>query len=150
MPNQSQMKINKSLPVFVISYLFILLFIYAAASKLMDYDKFKIQVGQSPLLTNYAGVIAWFIPALEIVIAVLLTVKRTVLLGLYASLSLMVMFTVYIILILNFAERVPCSCGGILERMSWTTHLVFNIVFVALALAGILLGSEKKQRLNNP
>jgi uncharacterized membrane protein YphA (DoxX/SURF4 family) len=145
------MKLNKPIIVFIISYLFILLFLYASASKLMEYDKFKVQVGQSPLLTDFAGLIAWLIPAVEIGIAVLLTLKRTVLAGLYAAFSLMIMFTVYIILILNFAERVPCSCGGILEKMSWKEHLVFNLVFVALALAGILLESKiKEQRLSKP
>ncbi|MEJ0031509.1 MAG: MauE/DoxX family redox-associated membrane protein [Bacteroidota bacterium] len=41
----------------------------------------------------------------------------------------MVMFTAYIVVITRFSEYTPCSCGGVLEKMSWDQHLVFNIGF---------------------
>lgn len=129
-----------------IGYLFILLFLYAAANKLLDFQKFKVQLGQSPLLTDYATVIAWLVPSVEIIICILLYFKRTQLIGLYASFSLMLMFTIYITIILNFAERIPCSCGGILDQMGWVAHLIFNIAFVLLAVAGIFLHGKFNQR----
>ncbi len=69
----------------------------------------------------------------------MLIIPRLRLLALYASFSLMVMFTVYIFIVLNYSPFVPCSCGGILEKMGWTEHLFFNIGFVFLAMIGILL-----------
>jgi uncharacterized membrane protein YphA (DoxX/SURF4 family) len=126
----------------IICLLFIVLFVYAAANKLMDVEKFRVQIGQSPLLTAFAPWVAWLIPILEIVISVMLTVSRFRLVGLYAAFSLMLMFTTYIIAILSFSEYVPCSCGGILEKLGWTEHLVFNIVFVLLALVGIVVESR--------
>lgn len=135
---------RKFIFVQLVSYLYMLLFIYAAASKLMTFGHFKLTIGQSPLLTDYAGILAWLVPAVEIVIVLLLAFKRTLLLGLYASFGLMVVFSVYIFLIVNFADRVPCSCGGILEKMSWEQHLVFNLVFVGLGLIALLF--EKKHR----
>jgi hypothetical protein len=57
----------------------------------------------------------------------------------------MVMFTTYIIAITQFSDYIPCSCGGILQKMNWNQHLVFNIVFTGFSLAGILL--EKQQAL---
>lgn len=133
---------TKSIIVQLSCYLFFLLFLYAAANKLMDFQKFSVQLGQSPLLTDYANFIAWFIPAVEILIALFLINKGTLLFGLYGSIGLMLMFTAYIIIILNFAERIPCSCGGILEKMGWTEHLVFNIFFVLLALLAIILETK--------
>jgi hypothetical protein len=59
--------------------------------------------------------------------------------ALYASLTLMTIFTAYIIAILQFSYTIPCSCGGVLSKLSWQTHLVFNIGFMVLAAAGILL-----------
>lgn len=130
--------------VLVISYLLILLFLYAAANKLMDYQKFQVQLGQSPILTGFAPFVAWFIPAIEVIISVLLIFQGTRLIGLYASFSLMVMFSAYIFIVLKFAVRVPCSCGGILDKMGWTEHLIFNLVFVLLAAVGIILQSGMK------
>jgi hypothetical protein len=116
----------------IISALFVVLFVYAAVTKLIDYGKFRVQVGQSPLLTAFAGTVAWLVPAVEIIVAAMLTVLRFRLSGLYASFGLMVMFTAYIVVITQFSEYVPCSCGGVLEKLSWNEHLVFNLVFVAL------------------
>lgn len=122
----------------IVSALFVVLFTYAAVTKLIDYPKFRVQIGQSPLLTAYAGTVAWLVPALEIIVAAMLTVLRFRLLGLYASFALMVMFTAYIVVITRFSEYVPCSCGGVLEKLSWNEHLVFNLVFVALGCVAIL------------
>ncbi|UFH34909.1 DoxX family protein [Flavobacterium acetivorans] len=123
----------------IISYLFIVLFTYAAVNKLLDFENFQVQLGQSPLLSAFAGWVSWGVPIVELIIALLLVFPKYRLAGLLAAFSLMVMFTAYIIIILNFSSFVPCSCGGILEKMSWTQHLVFNIAFILLAAAGILI-----------
>ncbi|MFV0227484.1 tellurium resistance protein TerC [Empedobacter falsenii] len=122
-----------------ICYLFIILFIYAAVSKLMDFENFQIQLAQSPLLSAYAGFISYAVIIVEIVIVLLLCIKRTQQIGLYASYGLMLAFTVYIYLIINYSDFVPCSCGGILEKLGWTEHLIFNIIFVGLAVIAIYL-----------
>jgi uncharacterized membrane protein YphA (DoxX/SURF4 family) len=132
----------------IIAVLFILLFIYAAISKLMDYPKFRAQLGQSPLLTSTAEWVAWIIPAMEIIISLLLVTGRFRLIGLYASFSLMVMFSTYIIVITKYSEFVPCSCGGVLQNMSWNQHLAFNIVFTLLGLFGILLQTDQNIKGN--
>lgn len=137
---------KKSVILEVISFSFIILFVYAAVTKLLDYEKFTVQIGQSPLLTDIAGFVGWFIPSIEIVIAVMLGFIRTRLMGLYGAFAMMVMFTGYIIAILGFSEDIPCSCGGVLEKLGWKEHLVFNIAFVVIALAGILLLSPKRRR----
>lgn len=136
---------KKQLVIEIISFLFILLFVYAALMKLMDVEKFTVQLGQSPLLMAFAPLFAWGVPIIELVIAAMLIFSRTRLVGLYASFTLMVMFTVYIIIILNFASHVPCSCGGILEDMNWTEHLVFNIGFVLISIVGVVLTSHPSE-----
>jgi hypothetical protein len=137
----------------IISGLFTLLFLYAAGNKLLDYQKFKVQVGQSPILTQYAAEVALFIPIVEIVIAILLlrsiNYQKSTITALLASYSIMVMFSAYIIVILNFAERIPCSCGGILDQMGWTTHLIFNLAFVAMAIAGVVIQYKIKEKEAN-
>lgn len=125
--------------VYSLSLLFALLFVYAAASKLLDFDTFQNQLGQSPLLSAYAGVLPLVVPVAEIIIAVLLCTKRFRLWGLYAFFTLMVMFTTYIFIILNFSSFTPCSCGGVLEKLGWTEHLIFNVVFILLAGFAIVL-----------
>lgn len=125
--------------VLVVAYLYILLFVYAAVSKLLDFETFTVQLAQSPLLSAYAGIIAWLVPGLEILISIFLMIPRYRRVALYASFFLMVMFTTYIVIILNFSDFIPCSCGGVLEKLGWGEHLIFNIVFIGLAAVAILL-----------
>ncbi|ROI10081.1 tellurium resistance protein TerC [Chryseobacterium sp. H3056] len=122
---------------FYISYFFALLFIYAAVSKMLDFENFQVQLAQSPLLSAYAGFISYGVLALELLTAGALLWNKTRRAALYASFGLMVAFTVYIYLILNYSDYIPCSCGGILEKMSWGQHLFFNSVCVVLAWSGI-------------
>lgn len=122
-----------------IRLLFILLFVYTAVSKFLDYENFRAVIGQSPLLTRFAPVLAIVVPVAEIVIALLLVLPRYRRTGLYASFAMMMLFTTYIIVLMTLAEKIPCSCGGVISRMTWTQHLYFNIFFVLLALLGMWL-----------
>ncbi|MTH15897.1 DoxX family protein [Flavobacterium sp. LC2016-01] len=134
-----------------ICLLYILLFIYASASKLMDFQHFRIQLGQSPLLSAFTEQVAVIVPVTEILICVLLLIPKYKPAGLFAAYGLMVMFTAYIFIILNYTSFVPCSCGGVLEKLGWQSHLIFNLFFVFLAVFGIILhggGTHKFHFIN--
>jgi hypothetical protein len=122
----------KTIFIEVVSLLFVLLFVYAATNKGLDFENFQVQLGQSPLLSAFASWVSWLVLIVEFSIAVLLLFPKTRIKALYAGFCLMSMFTAYIFIMLNFSSFVPCSCGGILEKMSWTEHLIFNMVFVFL------------------
>ena len=74
---------SKRIIVGVISIMFVLLFVYAASSKFFDFQKFQVQLSQSPLLTRNAILISWIIPILEIGISLLLSSELLRLPGLY-------------------------------------------------------------------
>ena len=135
---------HKNILLEIICMLFILLFVYAAISKFLVFDEFKIQIGQSPVLTAYTSWVAWGVPTIEILISLLLVVPKFRLPALYAAFTLMIMFTTYIFIILNFSDFIPCSCGGVLEKLGWTEHLIFNIIFVVLAFIGVMILSPQK------
>ena len=127
-----------------ISALLILLFLYASMSKFMDFYTFTGEMMNQPLAHYLSRFLIWFIPITEIVLCLLLLFERTRLLGLYGSLGFMSLFTIYsIIILLNFFGRIPCSCGGVIRRLTWRQHIVFNLFFVALSIGGILLQRRK-------
>jgi hypothetical protein len=128
----------KILVIEIVSYLFIILFVYAASSKFFDYQNFAAQLGRSPMLARFDGWF-WLVPVIEIIVSLFLAIPKFKLLGLYSSFSLMTMFSAYIFVILRFSEYIPCSCGGVLQKMSWSVHFWFNIAFVFLAASAILL-----------
>jgi uncharacterized membrane protein YphA (DoxX/SURF4 family) len=133
----------------VIVILYVILFLYTAISKIMDYSIFKEQIATSPLLAPISKPIAWSLPWTEFLVTVFLVTPRWRLKGLIAAFTLMVLFTVYIIGILTFNKNIPCSCGGALEALSWGQHIVFNMLFIALAITGIILQIQIKRENRN-
>ena len=136
---------TKNIIVEVICMLFVLLFVYAAISKVLDFENFQIQLAQSPLLSAYAGFVSWGVIIFELLVFLMLVFPKYRIIGLYCSFVLMVMFSMYIYIILHYSPYVPCTCGGILEKMNWREHFVFNIFFIIIGLLAILISPVKKQ-----
>lgn len=133
---------EKKVIIEIICFLFIFLFIYASLSKILKYEDFAFTMMQSPLLNGYERILMWLVPSLELLVVPLLLIPKYRQVGLHASFSLMITFSVYIIAIQFVGDEIPCSCGGILGRMSWTAHLIFNIGFASLGAVGILLNTS--------
>lgn len=132
----------KGILVEVIVYLFVLLFVYTAGSKLMTFESFKNVLGHSPLIQNYNTLIAWAIVSIEIVIGVVLIIPKSRKIGLYGSFLLMLLFTVYVIYMVFSGIKLPCYCGGVISSMTWQQHIWFNLFFTALAGIGIRLSKK--------
>ena len=112
-----------------VSFLLIVLFIYAAVSKLLDFSHFKWEMHNQELFPFLQMMLIYLLPASELFIVALLAVVRIQTTGLYASVLLIALFTGYTFLvIMHVFKRVPCSCGGILEHMGWPAHFIFNAV----------------------
>lgn len=129
---------KRQVTIDIIVFLIIGLFVYAAVSKLIDYDRFEATIGKSPLITNHARWLAPLIPFGELGISLALLLPKFRMIGLYMSFILMLTFTIYIAYILTFSPYIPCSCGGILNNMGWTEHLFFNVVYTIITLLGII------------
>lgn len=139
----------------VIVGLVIVLFVYAAVSKLADFDLFRRQMLIQVFPLWLSSILVWAIPLAELIAAIMLLFSNTMLKGLYLSCLLMTAFTGYIALVLlHIFKKVPCSCGGILQNMGWETHLIFNAVFLILIIMAIILkkkgGLVTKKKMIKP
>ena len=128
----------------LISGLLLLLFLYTSLSKFADHETFKNVLLASPLLSPLADLIAWVLPFIEIVIVVLLFIPAFRLKGLYASLITILLFTLYLIYMILFTPNLPCSCGGVVQLLTWPQHIVFNLFFIFLSVIGILFYRRAK------
>lgn len=119
--------------------LFVILFVYTAISKFLEFGLFKAQIGMSPVLAPVSTLVGWVVPLAEIIDSVMLLIPALRLKGLYLALAMMLSFTIYIILIMKLSAHLPCSCGGVIELLSWRDHLILNCAYILLAIAGIFL-----------
>lgn len=126
----------------IICSILILLFAYAGLSKLVDHAMFYVQLVRMPFLSSFAGFIAWALPLLEFAIVAALLFPATMRYGLYAAFVLLSMFVLFLLVMVMFTTSLPCSCGGIIAKLTWQQHIVFNVFFVALSIAGIWLHNK--------
>ena len=136
----------KNVIVEITSALFILLFVYTAINKILEFSSFQETLKESPLMSVMYIPVSWGVPIVELLITVLLFLPRFRKYGLYASFFLMALFTVYIGYMLIYTPKLPCSCGGIISSLSWKQHLVLNSTLTLLALVAIVL--QKKINKN--
>ena len=130
----------------LITTLLVILFTYTALSKILDVDTFHKQMLNQPLPETLSQNLVWLVPVSEITTSIFLILKPLRLHGFVLAFLLMLAFTLYVSLILaNTFAYIPCSCGGILNTLSWEAHLIFNIVFTLLALAGIIIERKRRQ-----
>jgi hypothetical protein len=132
----------------IIIFLLVLLFVYTASSKLLDFEQFKGQMQNQALPRWTAILLIWTLPGIEILTSLLLLYQPTRILGFYIAFALLSLFTLYILLILlNYFGRVPCSCGGVIKSLGWKMHLVFNLFFLLLTVAGISIIYRERRAL---
>lgn len=118
----------------VVSGVLILLFLYTALSKLWEHGKFKAVLQVSPLLSPYATALSWIVPVTEVALVILLVSPVTRRVGFTCSAILLAVFTLYLVYMMLFTPDRPCSCGGVIEQLSWVGHIALNLVMMALAI----------------
>ncbi|WP_461789462.1 MauE/DoxX family redox-associated membrane protein [Pedobacter sp.] len=121
------------------------LFLYAGITKLMNIHFFELQLKLSPWISNFNRILAWALPSFEIAIAVMLLIGgkfRT--LALYCFGSSLLVFSIYISVVLISGRKAPCSCGGLIQKLSWTEHISLNLSFVVISIITLQLIIQEK------
>ena len=129
---------NREIITDIAVYLFIVLFMYTAASKLLTVKSFASTLAKSPLIGNLNMIVAYAIPIVEILISLVLIFPSFRKAGLWASFLLMLAFTAYLMYMVFSGNELPCHCGGVISRMTWQQHIWFNLGFVALGITGLI------------
>ncbi|MFN8271953.1 MAG: hypothetical protein U0U33_16925 [Chitinophagaceae bacterium] len=133
----------------VIAGLLILLFVYTALSKLDNYSFFQAQLSLYPFIGLFGGTLAWAIPAMELIITLLLLIPAYRTKGLKAALILLIAFTVYLLLMILYTPDLPCSCGGVIQSLTWTQHIFFNCGFIMVTLVAVLMSKHNEHTKKN-
>lgn len=124
--------------------LIIVLFVYASLSKFLAFHKFIGDIHNQPLPKSWKPILVWVIPRTELVLSALLIFDKSRLIGYWGSTIFMGMFTIYAsVILLHGFSYVPCSCGGVIENLTWGQHLVLNVFYTGLSVLGIVFQRQK-------
>lgn len=140
------MKARKNI-IEIIAALLALLWVYAAVSKWIDYHALLRSLGEVPWFGKFAGILSIVMPLGELIVACLVLSNRWKKLGFILSGTLLLIFSGYIVYVLNFSAKTICPCGGILTGLTWLPHLIFNASFFILTVIGIVLLFKNRARV---
>lgn len=126
-----------------LSALLILLFVYTGVSKLLDHRFFVVTLSKSPLVSWAPTTFSYALPVVELGAGALLLFHQRSRAGWYAAFVLMALFTAYIAFMLLTQSKLPCSCGGALTGLTWSEHLLFNVLFTIISFAGLWLSRSQ-------
>jgi len=138
---------RRNIAINLICALLIVLWVYTALSKLSDIEVFGIQLSRQPKpVSTLLPILIWLLPFTELGAAAMLMFNPTRKAGLLLSFFLMLAFTVYVALaVIGYWEDIPCSCGGVLNRLGWKDHLWFNLFFLIIAALGLAAETYSKR-----
>jgi antibiotic biosynthesis monooxygenase (ABM) superfamily enzyme len=129
----------------------IMLFTFTAVSKLQDMEGFHKAMLNQPLPEWLAVLLVWAVPLGELLAAALLLYPTLQAWGFLLASLLMGAFTGYaLLIILGQFSFIPCSCGGMLESLSWEHHLLMNCLFLIFSLGGLYLALNQKSSSPQP
>lgn len=130
---------TKDLIVFIICLICIFLFLTSACDKIAEHNKFVRGLSRVAYIGSYAELIGWLVPITEVAVSILLINPKTHKLGLTGFVATMVVFTAYILSMILWAEKLPCHCNLIIERLTWGQHIWFNLAFIVIATFALFL-----------
>ncbi len=134
----------KELVIDLAVYSHILLFFYTAFSKLITYPSFLKVLSDLPVIGEWHELMALTVIFSEILFGLLLIFPVSRIRGLWCALSLMILFTLYLGYHIAVRSKLPCSCGGVISGLSWPEHVIFNMGFILLGVAGLI--ADRKLR----
>ena len=126
--------------IILITGLLVILWGYTAISKLMDLKKFHHAL-MTQVFPRWIGkILLVALPLSEIILILLLLTPGTRLIGMYSSLFMMILFTLYVGgAVFKLYNRYPCACGGLFARLGWHKHFKVNVVLTIIAMIGVIL-----------
>jgi hypothetical protein len=128
--------------------LFVILFFYTAVSKIIDFSMFYRTLHDSrfKLVGKAAPVLVVAVPLAEILVSIGLVLERYKTRALRATMVMMAIFLAYVAGLMIFIPfgRLPCSCGGIMQQITWHNHLYLNIALTILAALALWARTHPK------
>ena len=122
----------------------ILVWSYTGIEKILDFDQSRNAMLNQPMPNWLEEYLAFLIPGIELLIALLLLFSVTRWWGYLSSILLLTVFITYVGLIwVGAFPRVPCNCAGIIESMGWAEHFVLNLGLIGVAVWGVRVESLK-------
>ncbi|WP_410494475.1 MauE/DoxX family redox-associated membrane protein [Chryseobacterium sp. CH1] len=133
---------TKNLKAETIIFVLLLQWAYTFINKVLYFDTFRRQINSAYLLSSLGSALSYFLqlPHLSLVILLLKKSWRKIVI---TSLSVLLIYTGYLIYILKVAPSIPFSCISLFRGLDWNDQLWINLAVLTLNIIGLIMFSYK-------
>lgn len=122
----------------------IVVWTYTGFDKLVRFKESRKAFLNQAMPNELEEILAYVIPGVELLLALLLLFSVTRWWGYVGSALLLTVFITYVGLIwVGAFPRVPCNCAGIIESLGWAQHFWMNLGLIGVAVFGVWLERAK-------
>ncbi|WP_353620009.1 MULTISPECIES: MauE/DoxX family redox-associated membrane protein [unclassified Myroides] len=121
---------------------FLLLFcifflLLSVIEKLINYNSFVLSIENTQIFYNWLILpLSYFVIIMEISTVITLIIKEKI--GFLFLSIIFLIFSIYIIILNHFDKYSSCGCGGLLNYLGYTRHLIFNTSICILSFFSYL------------
>ena len=109
------------------------IFIYAAVTKLFSPAEFQVKLLKAVYIPSpWIPFLTYLIPVTEIAAVLMCLSRVTEDAGWILLYFLLVLFTGHLLLLHVFSPSAPCSCGGLLDLLTYEQHVYLNSGMILL------------------
>lgn len=124
---------------------------YAGIQQLLSRDLYAGWLSRSPLLTHYVPLLLFLVPIGQLVVAFLVVVRRTRIVGLYLFITGSLLFIGWILYVYVFTGYLFWPYAAWWGEATWLQKISYQLVlaWVALVCSGISTTSYSLKKLRN-
>lgn len=127
----------------IFEFLLMLILLYMIVNRLTDWAKFQTFLQQIPFHKSFPDFMIWVLTGLKLCVAVIFLHTTWRLWIYYISISLLMLFSLYILLTLNFHHTFWLSCESFPKVPGWEGHLLWNTGSIFLAGIGAAILNQE-------
>ncbi|SDD44766.1 hypothetical protein SAMN04488104_103035 [Algoriphagus faecimaris] len=122
----------------IVRSILVIVWAFPGFEKIIRFESSRKAFHNQTFPGELAEVLAYMVPGVELLIALLLLFSATRWWGYLGSLLVLTVFITYVGLIwVGAFPRVPCNCAGIIESLGWAEHFFLNLGLIGLAVYGL-------------
>lgn len=115
------------------------IYFFSGVDKSLNFEKFVIQFARSPFAPSVFLIeFSILIIIIEIILCIMLFIDKLNKWALFGFFILSFLFTTYIFLMLIYSPQLPCSCGGLVDFLSWKQHLILNLFLTIMSFLAFM------------
>lgn len=118
---------------FVILINFVVYF-YSGVDKLIHFNEFVLNFSKSPFApSDLINELSFCVVGIELGICFLCFFNKFQKLACLLFMIMSYVFSGYVLLMITYSPYLPCSCGGLIDFLTWNEHLALNISLTTIS-----------------